>query len=713
MKRPVMNKKIRYGLRIFFSMGLCVLSCWLFYALTTYHYQDPSYLFESSDSFVVRNGAGWLGASVVSLLLFLFGFSTIFVLLFLFMMCGITARLFTWQSVADRCVGLLMLLVVSCVTSNRWGTAIIAGEFPGGYLGHSISIILHAFDKNIADFIIMVAWCITGILLLQFAWVRWFMHGVRYIYAYVCKQGIGMLVTDGIRISWQRLSGIWQRPSGIEDINIDKSYIKETGTVIPIKQRNEKILASSQADSSRPSRQTYRSPGVQFFSKSEQAGIDQVLYQEQQARARVLEQKLERFNIYGSIVGITVGPVVTLFEYQPAMDTKISTIVAREDDLALALQALSLRIIAPIPGRSVVGFEVANAMRQSVTFSSLIHHQSYSSTKCSLPLLLGQDTQGKPVIVDLATLPHLLVAGTTGSGKSVALHTMLMSLLNKYSPDHLRLLLIDPKRLEFSAYADCAHLLVPIVTDAQTAVAALRFAIRTMQERYEELASHNVRNIHEYRAKKGNTMPFIVIVIDELADLMMTAGKEIEGLLIRLAQMSRAAGIHIIIATQRPSVDIITGIIKANFPARIALKVATKVDSRTIIDMVGAERLLGKGDMLFLDGHGNVQRLHGAYVTEKEVMSVTDYIRSQRAPVYEDINAGNIEALELNSEDDALYNQVRAFLNEVDEVSISLLQRRFRIGYNRSARIIELLQSQGLIASAEAGTKTRRVIRSS
>ena len=288
-----------------------------------------------------------------------------------------------------------------------------------------------------------------------------------------------------------------------------------------------------------------------------------------------------------------------------------------------------------------------------------------------------------------------------------------MSLLGKHSPDNLNLILIDPKRLEFTAYTDCAHLMVPLIVDPQTAIVALRFAVRTMQERYEKLAQAGVRNIHEYRKNKNNDMPFMVIIIDEIADLMMTAGKEIESLLIRLAQMSRAAGIHLIVATQRPSVDVITGIIKANFPARVALKVASKIDSRTIIDTSGAEKLLGKGDMLFLDGQGIVRRLHGAYVTDQEVMHVTDHIRSQRAPAYQDLSVGTQDGPELRDEDDALYSQVLSFLNESElkEISISLLQRKFRIGYNRSARMIDLLQSQGFIAPAEAGAKTRRVIR--
>ena len=321
-----------------------------------------------------------------------------------------------------------------------------------------------------------------------------------------------------------------------------------------------------------------------------------------QRNIKILEEKLARFGIRGSVTSVTVGPVVTLYEYQPHIDTKISKIIAREDDLALALQAISLRIIAPIPGKSVIGFEVAHVDRTAVYFSAL-YEQSLKKFKGHLPLLLGQDTIGNTMVVDLLSMPHLLVAGSTGSGKSVALNTMLISLICYAKPEDLKLILFDPKKLEFATYDNLPHLLFPIVTAPDRAIAVLRWAVKTMNERYERMAKVGVRQAKEYHAIYHDMAP-IVLVIDEFADLMITTGKEIEELIVRLAQMARAAGIHIILATQRPSVDVITGLIKVNFPARIAFKVTSKIDSRTIIDTSGADKLLGKGDMLFLDNQG-------------------------------------------------------------------------------------------------------------
>ena len=318
--------------------------------------------------------------------------------------------------------------------------------------------------------------------------------------------------------------------------------------------------------------------------------------------AAVLEEKLQRFGIQGKVVSIKAGPVVTLFEYQPHIDAKVSRIVALEDDLALALQATSIRIIAPIPGRSVVGFEVANQHRLPVYFSHLLQTNEWQKSTAQLPLILGADTSGAKVIVDLASMPHLLIAGSTGSGKSVALNTMLVSLLCKKTPEQVRLILIDPKRLEFAPYSAIPHLLFPIVDDPRQAGVALKWAVQEMERRYQILADASVRHIYDYQKLcAGNpereALPFIVIIIDELSDLMMVAAKEVEWRIARIAQMARAAGIHLIVATQRPSVDVITGIIKVNFPSRIAFKVSSKIDSRIIIDSGGADKLLGKGDM--------------------------------------------------------------------------------------------------------------------
>lgn len=427
-----------------------------------------------------------------------------------------------------------------------------------------------------------------------------------------------------------------------------------------------------------------------------------------QHKAQILEEKLLRFGIKGSVTSITAGPVVTLYEYQPHIDAKISKIIAREDDLALALQAVSLRIIAPIPGKSVVGFEVAQVERTSVYFGTL-YEQCLKKFKGHLPLLLGQNTIGSTVVVDLISMPHLLVAGSTGSGKSVALNTMLISLLCYAKPEDLKLILIDPKKLEFAVYADLPHLLFPIVTEPERAIAVLRWAVQTMQSRYERMAKAGVRQAKEYHALYHD-MASIVIIIDEFADLMITTGKEIEELIVRLAQMARAAGIHIILATQRPSVDVITGLIKVNFPARIAFKVTSKIDSRTIIDTIGADKLLGKGDMLFLDNQGMLNRIHGAYISDAEIASVVEQIKSYGAPVYEtlsEVQHGTSD--DIDEADKKIFEEIVQYVRECDEISISLLQRKFRIGYNRSARMMDTLESRGIILPSDGG-KMRKVL---
>jgi DNA segregation ATPase FtsK/SpoIIIE-like protein len=485
--------------------------------------------------------------------------------------------------------------------------------------------------------------------------------------------------------------------------------------------RNEEIQRKKAASTITKKTTHYALPHMDIFVAEKYAGENNDSVEaELQERARVLQDKLKRFGVNGEVVAIKRGPVVTLFEYQPDVDTKLSKIVVLEDDLAMALQAMSIRIIAPIPGRSVVGFEVANTTRHDVLFSQIINKAEYTKFSGSLPLVLGKGTIGEAVVVDLARMPHLLIAGSTGSGKSVALNAILISLLCKLSPDDLKLILIDPKRLEFAAFTDIAHLLFPIVTSPHQAAPVLRWVVQEMEGRYEKMAQCGARNIGDYNEKVSASshdeelkpLPFIVVVIDELADLMITAGRDIEDLITRITQMARAAGIHMIVATQRPSVDVITGLIKANFPSRISFRVASRIDSRTILDTMGADRLLGRGDMLFIDAStSQLRRVHGAYVSDKEIEQVADHIRTQRKVEYLDLHQVTaMQGQDLLATDDALYKDVREFLDEIDEISISLLQRKFRIGYNRSARIIDLLESQGLIMPQD-GSKTRKVIR--
>ncbi|MBT3455726.1 DNA translocase FtsK [bacterium] len=463
----------------------------------------------------------------------------------------------------------------------------------------------------------------------------------------------------------------------------------------------------------------YKLPNESIFQSENHPRGSEDYEQINKDRAITLEQKLERFGISGKVVSIKAGPVVTLFEYQPDMDSKVSKITALGDDLALALRAMSIRIIAPIPGTAVVGFEVANTSRDNVYFADLVTSEKFDRTDKFLPIVLGKKTDGQEKIIDLASMPHLLIAGSTGSGKSVALNTMLISLLCKMSPEQLKIILIDPKRLEFTSYHDIAHLIFPVVTEPKMSVPVLRWVVKEMERRYECLAEWGVRNIFDYKqmAKKmrqKDELPFIVVAIDELADLMMVAGKDVEDLIIRVAQMARAAGIHLLVATQRPSVDVITGLIKVNFPSRISFKVTSRADSRTILDDCGAEKLLGKGDMLFMGPGGlTIERVHGAYVSDREIEEVVAHIQTQKDAEYLELVQEKSSGADLLDDADLeLFEQVLDFLEEIDEVSISLLQRRFRIGYNRSARIIETLENKGLVIPSEGG-KARKVVKPS
>jgi len=448
------------------------------------------------------------------------------------------------------------------------------------------------------------------------------------------------------------------------------------------------------------------------------------------AQARKLETTLTSFGVEGKVTAIRPGPVITMIEFEPALGVKISKVTSLADDLALALKAISIRIVAPVPGKAVIGIEVPNPKRQIVALKEILGHESYQKSPSRLTMALGKDITGQPVITDLAKMPHLLIAGATGTGKSVGLNAMIVSILYKATPDEVRFLMVDPKRIELSTYEGIPHLLHPVVTNPKVATNALRWAVMEMERRYELLSELSVRNIETFNQKlikekkvfyedddedgepRSRLLPFLIIVIDELADLMLVSSRETEEYLIRLAQKSRAAGIHLILATQRPSVDVITGLIKANFPTRISFQVSSRVDSRTILDTMGAERLLGMGDMLFMPpGTSQLKRIHGAYVSEEEVQQVVDYLKRQQAPTFEpgiadfqEEETGGEEALEKDDK----YEEALAIVAETRQASISMLQRRLRIGYNRAARIIEVMEKEGLVGPSD-GIKPREV----
>jgi len=432
-------------------------------------------------------------------------------------------------------------------------------------------------------------------------------------------------------------------------------------------------------------------------------------------KIRDLIEKLAHFNIDGDVVRTYAGPVVSTFEFKPAANIKVSKILGLQDDLAMALKAQTIRIQAPIPGKDVVGIEIPNKTVDTIYLRDIFESKLFQEASSPLTLVLGKDIVGKPFITDLKKLPHLLIAGTTGSGKSVGINAMILSLLYKNSPDQLRLLMIDPKMLEFSVYNDIPHLLTPVITKPKEAISALNNMVYEMERRYQMMSETRTKNIENFnekmKAEGGIPLPYIVVIIDELADLMMTSGKDVEYSIARLAQMARASGIHLIVATQRPSVDVVTGLIKANLPSRISYKVGQKIDSKIILDGMGAESLLGRGDMLFTPpGMSGLVRLHAPWSSEAEIEKIVDFIKAQRGPDYdrrflrdkeEIIRDGGAERADGKPLDE-LYEEAKHIVLSEQKTSISYLQRRLQIGYNRSATLIEQLEQNGILSAPNA-----------
>ncbi len=513
-----------------------------------------------------------------------------------------------------------------------------------------------------------------------------------------------------------------------QDIVIKESLLPRSLRSVPV--LKQQVFENMRFDSG------IKLPSIEFLNDAEVAVDAAVDHENLKFQSRLLEQKLDDFGVKGKVQTVVPGPVITRFELKPAPGVKINKVVNLTDDLALALRAISIRIIAPIPGRAAIGIELPNAKREIVVFKDIVSSRAFHQSKSSLTLCMGKDIVGNPVVANLEDMPHLLIAGATGTGKSVGLNAMICSLLYKSMPEDVKMIMIDPKRIELSVYDGIPHLITPVVTDMKKATNALFWAVREMERRYKLLSECRVRNIRQYNTKiekqaeapappaEADTavseavpppekLPYIVIIIDELADLMMVGSRDVEVGLARLAQMARAAGIHLIIATQRPSVDVLTGVIKANFPTRLSFQVSSKTDSRTIIDSNGAETLLGQGDMLFLPpGTAKLQRIHGAYISEDELMRIIEFLKEQKAPDYdheileapEKAAAGDAE-----KEYDDRYDEAVALVTKSGQASISMIQRHLRIGYNRAARIVEVMEEDGVVGPSD-GVKPREVL---
>ncbi|HKT16009.1 MAG TPA: DNA translocase FtsK 4TM domain-containing protein [Allosphingosinicella sp.] len=716
-------------------------------ALASYHPSDPS--LNTAAAGPVMNWFATPGAYLADLMLTLLGPPVGFVLplLILFgLRLARGARMGRWGR--DLILTLLGLLLVGTAAALLIGSAV--NGLPagwGGAFGLSIARLINLALRQIGDEGVAAPFRFVAMALLLFAGL------------FIWYLGLGLRADERRFFSFAGL--LARAPRSIEELHSDDEVEDEEPVARPARvavvakpEPSRPVIADRAVNSDRgrrPQRErqpslalgdSYALPTLDLLTPPPPASNQTLDKASLERNARLLESVLEDFSVKGEIVEVRPGPVVTMYELEPASGIKASRVIQLADDIARNMSALSARV-ATIPGRSVIGIELPNAKREMVTLSELIASHAFEDQVASLPLILGKNIAGDPVIADLAPMPHLLVAGTTGSGKSVGLNCMILSLLYRLTPEQCRMIMIDPKMLELSIYDDIPHLLSPVVTEPGKAIRALKWTVEQMEERYRMMASVGVRQLSSFNAKvreakaKGQSMgrrvqtgydsetgqpkyeieeleydvlPQIVVVVDELADLMMTAGKEVEFLIQRLAQKARAAGIHLIMATQRPSVDVITGVIKANLPTRISFAVTSKIDSRTILGEQGAEQLLGKGDMLYMPGGKQIARVHGPFVSDEEVRAVAEFWKGQGQPEYvmavteEPADGGYMFEGQPTGDDDAetqLYRKAVQTVAESQKASTSYLQRQLRVGYNNAARLIERMEKEGKVSAPD------------
>jgi S-DNA-T family DNA segregation ATPase FtsK/SpoIIIE len=717
-------------------------------SLATFDSHDPSFFtYAGATDRQVRNAVGRVGAEVSGDLLGLLGLSALLVPPTLFcwgwIWVGGKRLIRPWR----RGVGLLVLVPsVSLLATVLQQAHVLPGgrvERPGGYLGDELfrllvfsfgpfglavlavtGLALAAISLSERSFVSILAcpsrgvsWCADRWTTLLAGW-----RARRAAAAAARPRSTPPVRTeppDPSRPAPQAVSTSEPPAPPVEESSLPPASAKE-------KEREVKPARAQQALPFLPAAEGYARPSAKLLdaAPSEPMGSSQ---DEMAQNSRLLEKKLLEFGVEGRVTAVNPGPVITSYELEPGPGIKINRIVALADDLALGLKAMSVRVVAPIPGKAAVGVEIPNQHRATVHLRDVLSTKEFGSEALQLPLALGKESGGSPMVADLTQMPHLLIAGETGSGKSVCINSLILSFLYRAQPREVRLLLIDPKRVELSVYNGIPHLVDKVVVDPKDAARRLQRVVLHMEERYKLFAHVGARNLQSYNRKMAlepppvdpeapnihrGPLPLLVVVIDELADLMMTAQGDVENAIMRLAQMARAVGIHLIVATQRPSVDVLTGVIKANFPARISFRVASKVDSRTILDMNGAEALLGKGDMLFVPpGSSRPIRIHGCNVTEVEIRRVVDFLSKQgRSEEFVwSLLPPEPEAAAEDEEDDALYRQAVEMVVQTQQASISMIQRRLRVGFNRAARMIERMEREGIVSPMD-GTRPREVL---
>jgi S-DNA-T family DNA segregation ATPase FtsK/SpoIIIE len=710
-------------------LGVILLFTLVFTAVSLLSY-DPSdpcinYVRASGE---IRNLFGLAGAHVAGFLIAVFGLGAFWVPIVLLVITLHVFKAYSRLTILVALAGGLLLMVTTggLLSMHQTDYSVFGKRFSsGGALGIPLARIVQDWVNTTGGLIFLLTiWIIAFIMttrLSLLALLKWLTSVCRGLFS---RTKAAWMIWKERRHKAKRRAETGQKLSQKKSppVKIVEGLPKPLKGVPPPRQEVFEFIAGDHG---------FKLPSVNLLEGSESDG-KVVDHESLQMQSRLLEKKLSDFDVSGKVVAVSPGPVVAMYEFEPAPGIKINKVVNLADDLALALRAESIRIVAPIPGKGVIGIEIPNAERDIVRLKDIIASEAFERQKSKLTLALGKDIMGNPLTTDLARMPHLLIAGATGSGKSVGLNAMICSVLYKATPDDVKLILIDPKRIELSIYEGIPHLIVPVVTDAKKATRALHWAVQEMERRYALMAEKGVRNIYRFNQKsmkeqgaaKDNTrpkdsgaseenLPLILIVIDELADLMLVASRDVELALTRLAQMARAAGIHLLIATQRPSVDVLTGIIKANFPTRLSFQVSSRTDSRTILDANGAENLLGNGDMLLLPpGTAKLQRIHGAYVSESEIRRIIDFLKKQQPPVYQEeiLHALPLEEEQGREEEyDEKYDEAVALVKETRQASISMIQRRLRVGYNRAARMIEMMERDGVVSSAEAG-KPREVL---